>query len=205
MEKDQGSKGYRGGKTSRSRILSSPRRRPRDKWGGKKRLRDHCNSSPLSLPVPSFFPPLNVSSPPYNFSRHSQINTTIHHHYHSSSRPAPLAKSSHTLPSTRERERERDYLSTSTRIKLISFRIDVKRSVLHRQSRFWDQSDESLSREREKKNHPWRLCRISRDNIRIISKISSLLLIYRYDMYNRFENTVQHGILLFFMEQSLNN
>lgn len=110
MEKDQGSKGYRGGKTSRSRILSFPRRRPRDKWGGKKRLRDHCNSSPLSLPVPSFFPPLNVSSPPYNFSRHSQINTAIHHHYHSSSRPAPLAKSSHTLPSTREREREREII-----------------------------------------------------------------------------------------------
>lgn len=129
-DKDNGSRGYNigskwrrikgrrdigegvGGKTSRSRILSppvQPRRRPRDKWGERKKKKKQSYETIAILPLRRGFSPLSplltfLRPTTYNFSRHSQINTAIHHHYHSSSSHTRLFRSE---------KRERDYLSTS--------------------------------------------------------------------------------------------
>lgn len=129
-DKDNGSRGYNigskwrrikgrrdigegvGGKTSRSRILSPPSNRVVVRvinGGNEKKKKKQSYETIAILPLRRGFSPLSplltfLRPTTYNFSRHSQINTAIHHHYHSSSSHTRLFRS---------KKRERDYLSTS--------------------------------------------------------------------------------------------
>lgn len=101
-----------GGKTSRSRILSPPSNRVVVRvinGGNEKKKKKQSYETIAILPLRRGFSPLSplltfLRPTTYNFSRHSQINTAIHHHYHSSSSHTRLFRS---------KKRERDYLSTS--------------------------------------------------------------------------------------------
>lgn len=118
-DKDNGSRGYNigskwrrikgrrdigegvGGKTSRSRILSPPSNRVVVRvinGGNEKKKKKQSYETIAILPLRRGFSPLSplltfLRPTTYNFSRHSQINTAIHHHYHSSSSHTRLFRS----------------------------------------------------------------------------------------------------------------
>lgn len=155
----------------------------------KTKLRDHCNSSSPSRLFPPF-PLLTFLRPTtYNFSRHSQINTAIHHHYHSSSSHTRLFRS---------KKRERDYLSTSE--DKINFVLDRYGKICFAQCTDKldsDQSDVVILGD-------YAGFRVILELSKTTSKISrhpSLFLITDIIIYNnRFENS--NGIFPFFTEQS---